>query len=151
MLGDMFRRVDALDMVLLHLHHQLPILHNTPKDLLCVSKGTSTVNKRSGIWNISVNNGLVNLTFVKSVLVGQVVSIRFGAKSRKSVDYSASGIGVGSQKVPEYINVNIDTLQKKIPTTFDTGNTVFINNEDQYLTPFANDRYLKFTKTNIYQ
>ena len=116
-----------------------------------VTNGTSTVNKRSGIWNISVNNGLVNLTFVKSVLVGQVVSIRFGAKSRKSVDYSASGIGVGSQKVPEYINVNIDTLQKKIPTTFDTGNTVFINNEDQYLTPFANDRYLKFTKTNIYQ
>ena len=58
---------------------------------------------------------------------------------------------MGAQKVPEYIYVNINTLQQKSPTTFDTRNTVFINNEDQYQPSFSNDRYLKFAKTNIYQ
>jgi len=116
-----------------------------------LTNGTSLINKRSGIWSISVVNNLVSLTFVKTILVGQVVSVRFGAKSSKSYNYSAAGIGVGAQKVPEYIYVNINTLQQKSPTTFDTRNTVFINNEDQYQPSFSNDRYLKFAKTNIYQ
>ena len=116
-----------------------------------VTNGTSAVNKRSGVWSISVTNNLVNLTFVETILIGQVVAVRFGAKGGKTLEYNPSGIGIGAQTVPEYTNININTVQRKSPTTFDSRTTIFINGEDQYQLPFANDSYLKFPKTNIFQ
>jgi len=114
-----------------------------------VQQGTASVNKRGGVWSISIANNLVTLTFVKQILVNQVVSVRFGAKSSKTLDYSAATVGVAGQTVPKYVSVNVNTIQLKSPTTFDKKATVFINNEDQYSVPFTNDSYLKFPRENI--
>jgi len=126
------------------------IQNNTPVPGYAeVQQGTANTNKRAGVWSISIANNLVTLTFVKEITVNQVVSVRFGAKSGKTLEYSAASIGIAGQTVPTYVSVNISTIQLKSPTTFDKKATVFINNEDQYTIPFANDSYLKFPRENI--
>lgn len=116
-----------------------------------VQSGSSAVNQRSGVWLSTVANNQITLTFVQAININQVVAIRFGAKSSKTYQYTAAHIGVGAQTVPEYEYVNTNTTQLKVPTTFDKKTTVFINNEDQYVTPYTNDSYLKFPRTTILQ
>jgi hypothetical protein len=74
-----------------------------------------------------------------------------GNKSGKSLQYTTAGIGICAQTIPTYTSVNIQTITPKSPTTFDTNKTLFINNEDLYQLPFANDSYLKFPHQNIMQ
>jgi hypothetical protein len=114
-----------------------------------VQNNSSIINKRSGIWLSTVNNNQITLTFVQEIKVNQVVAIRFGNKTSKTYQYTNAHTGIGAQTVPAYEYVNINTIQAKIPTTFDTKTTVFINNEDQYAIPYTNDSYLKFPRTNI--
>lgn len=116
-----------------------------------VQNSTASVNQRGGIWYSQVINNQIKLTFYQEIKINQVVSIRFGAKSGNTYQYTAAHIGIGAQTVPKYEYININTTQLKIPTTFDKKTTVFINNEDQYTTPFANDSYLKFPRTSILQ
>lgn len=116
-----------------------------------VQNNTSTINKRSGVWTISVVNKTVSLAFTQQININQVVVVQFGAKAGQTLQYTAAHIGVGNQTVPKYENVNIQTVQLKSPTIFDKKQTQFINNEDQYQLPFTNDSYLKFPRQNILQ
>jgi YHYH protein/Putative Ig domain len=111
--------------------------------------GSSKINRRGGVWQIGVSNRTVSLTFVQEIQLNQVVNIQFGAKANKTYQYSSLNIGVSGQTVPKYEYGNFQTLQTKAPTTFDSKNTRFINNQDQYQLPFANDSYLKFPLKNI--
>ena len=103
------------------------------------------------MWRINVSNRTVSLTFVQQIYLNNVVQIQFGEKAGQTWQYSSANIGVGSQTVPKYEVGNFQTLQLKSPTTFDSTNTRFINNQDQYQIPFANDSYLKFPLQNIIQ
>ena len=114
-----------------------------------VQNGTATVNKRGGVWQISISNRTVSLTFVQEIALNDVVLVQLGAKAGQTWQYSSKNVGVGSQTVPKYEEGNFQTLQLKSPTTFDNTKTQFINNQDQYQLPFANDSYLKFPLQNI--
>jgi hypothetical protein len=116
-----------------------------------LTSGASKINERSGVWLSKVSNNQIFLSFVQTVSINEVVSIRFGAKAGKTYQYTAQNVGVGSQTVPTYELVNVDTSQLKKPTTFDNKSTVFINNEDQYQLPYSFDSYLKFPRTTILQ
>ena len=114
-----------------------------------VQSGTSAVNRRAGIWYSTVVSNQIQLTFVQEIKINQVIAIRFGLKGGTTYQYTPEHVGVGAQTVPKYELINANSTQLKSPTTFDKGATVFINNEDQYSVPYANDSYLKFPKSNI--
>lgn len=114
-----------------------------------VQAGTATTNKRGGVWQISISNRTVSLTFLQEIALNDVVLVQLGAKAGETWQYSSSNVGVGSQTVPKYEQGDFQTLQLKSPTTFDSANTQFINNQDVYQLPFANDSYLKFPLENI--
>ena len=116
-----------------------------------VQSGTSPVNKRAGVWLITISNNLVTLTFQQEITINQVVAVRFGAKAGETLQYTAATVGIAAQTVPTYESINITTIQLKSPTTFDVKGTVFINNEDQCVTPFTNDTFLKFPRVGIFQ
>jgi hypothetical protein len=114
-----------------------------------VKNGSATVNERGGVWTISIVDNTVYLAFTQQILINQVVQVQFGAKSGETLQYNSSHVGVANQTVPKYEQINIQTIQLKSPTTFDSHQTQFINNEDQYQLPFASDSYLKFPKSTI--
>jgi len=114
-----------------------------------VQNGSATVNERAGVWTVSIVNSTVYLTFTQQITINQVVLVQEGAKANQTWQYTSAGIGVSSQTVPKYAEVNLQTITLKSPTTFDSKKTQFINNEDQYQLPFANDSYLKFPHTTI--
>jgi YHYH protein/Putative Ig domain len=116
-----------------------------------VTSGSYKINERGGVWSISIANNTVTLTFIQQILVNQVVLVQYGSKAGQTLQYSAANIGINSQTVPKYVSVNVQTIQSKSPTTFDTHKTQFINNQDQYLLPFDGDSYLKFPRQNILQ
>ena len=118
-----------------------------------VNNGTSLVNQRGGVWLITVGNNLVTLTFKQQILLGgnSNILVRFGARAGKTLSYSSDGININGQTVPAYVLVDTASFQKKIPITFDYNSTQFINNEDQYNVPFANDSYLKFPRIGVLQ
>jgi hypothetical protein len=116
-----------------------------------VQNGTASVNKRGGVWQVSISNRTVSLTFVQQIALNDVVLVQLGAKATQTWQYSSKNVGVSSQTVPKYEKGDFQTLQLKSPTTFDKTKTQFINNQDQYQLPFANDSYLKFPLQNILQ
>jgi len=114
-----------------------------------VQNGSATVNERGGVWTINITDNTVYLTFTQQIFINQVVQVLFGAKSGETLQYNSSHVGISNQTVPKYEQINIQTIQLKAPTTFDSHQTQFINNEDQYQLPFASDSYLKFPRTTI--
>jgi Putative Ig domain len=114
------------------------------------SLGQYPINKRGGIWRINVVSNLLRLTFVEEVQVNQVVSVRFGNKAGKNYQYSSSSVGISGQTVPKYSYLPVSYVQIGTPTTFDNKKTLFINNKDQYTTPFTNDKYIKFPKIGVF-
>jgi hypothetical protein len=116
-----------------------------------VQNNTSSVNQRAGIWQIILRNGIVTLSFVRQILLNQIVGVNFGLKAGTTQQYSTADINTNNQTVPKYKTVNINTIQLKSSTTFDKNSTKFISNEDQYFVPFTNDSYLKFPRTNVFQ
>ena len=112
--------------------------------------GSSKINYRGGVWRINVVNNFLRLTFVKEINVNQVISVRFGTKAGKNYQYSGTHIGLLAQSVPKYEYLPVSYITIGQTTTFDKSSTLFINNEDQYTTPMANDKYLKFPKIGVF-
>ena len=79
-----------------------------------------------------------------------MVSVRYGTKAGKNYQYSGTHIGLIAQTVPKYEYLPVSYITIGQATTFDKSSTLFINNEDQYTTPMANDKYLKFPKIGVF-
>jgi hypothetical protein len=114
------------------------------------TNGTSSLNQRSGVWLITVTKSIINLTFLQEIRNNDIVSVRFGYRGGRKLQYNPENVGVGAQTVPTYTLANVDTVQLKSPTTFDGESTRFVNNVDQYTTPFTNDKYLKFPRIGVF-
>jgi hypothetical protein len=109
---------------------------------IVVSSG-ATVNQRGGVWQINIVNGVVNLTFVKEVLVNQKVQIVGGSSHSSSIYYYNNDLATG-QTVPYYALYKVSQNAVPNPTTFNAGTTKFISNRDQYYIPGSQDKYIKF-------
>jgi YHYH protein/Putative Ig domain len=111
--------------------------------------GSSPINKRAGIWQVTTVDRKIRLNFVKEILPGDVVKINLGSKANTYQRYDLSVLAQGGG-VPAYRPVTTSTINIQSETLFDDRATIFITNTDNYTAPFANDHYLKFPKTGVF-
>lgn len=106
----------------------------------------NTVNQRSGVWKVMLNDyGVAYLSFVRQVLPHQVVQV---ITENGQLVYSPSI--QPSATTLSYISLNPVPNSSYKPTTFDAGGTRFSSNRDSYLSdPNTNDKYLKFKSTGV--
>jgi hypothetical protein len=106
------------------------------------------VNKRSGIWQISIDpiTNIVTLVFVNTVTVGQQVQINNGSTHSSTILYYNSKISFG-YTVAAYSRLVLGITAR--PTTFDNSNTLFISKRDVHSDPGVGDSVLAFPKTNV--
>jgi hypothetical protein len=103
-------------------------------------------NHRAGIWKVNVSvTGIVNLEFVRQVLVGQVVTVKTESSKLFYDPLIKSG-----QTVPEYSLLSQATNNTS-KTSFDGTGTRFASNRDNYNQPGTLDKYLKFPKTGVFE
>jgi photosystem II stability/assembly factor-like uncharacterized protein len=111
------------------------------------SLGNPTVtNQRAGIWEVNVSTGgVVNLSFVRQILVGQVVTV----KNETSKLFYDPLIQSG-KTVPAYSLLSSQATSETDNTSFDGSGTRFASNRDNYTQPGTLDKYLKFPKTGVF-
>ena len=112
------------------------------------SQGTSTVNRRGGIWRINITNGIVNLTFVQEITVYERVRILFGKTLSSAILTYSLDLAPG-QTVPFY-KVFISNPALRIRTTFNNDTTKFFTFRDQYYEPGSEDKYVKFPQYGVF-
>jgi len=112
------------------------------------SQGTSTVNRRGGIWRIDITNGIVNLTFVQEITVYERVRILFGKTLSSAILTYSLDLAPG-QTVPFY-KVFISNPALRIRTTFNNDTTKFFTFRDQYYEPGSEDKYVKFPQYGVF-
>jgi hypothetical protein len=112
------------------------------------SQGTSTVNRRGGIWRINITNGIVNLTFVQEITVYERVRILFGKTLSSAILTYSLDLEPG-QTVPFY-KVFISNPALRIRTTFNNDTTKFFTRRDQYYKPGSQDKYVKFPQYGVF-
>ena len=114
------------------------------------SVGTSTVNKRGGIWRINIINEIVQLVFVQEIELNQRVRVSFGKTYGGSILYYAT-TNIPGQSVPEYVvfKVQTESINQK-RTTFNGDSTKFFSHRDQYYTPGTQDKYIKFPQFGVF-
>ena len=112
------------------------------------SQGTSTVNRRGGIWRIGITNGIVNLDFVQEITVYERVRILFGKTLSSAILTYSLDLEPG-QTVPFY-KVFISNPALRIRTTFNNDTTKFFTRRDQYYEPGSKDKYVKFPQYGVF-
>lgn len=104
-------------------------------------------NQRAGIWKVNVSSaGIVNMEFVRQILVGQVVTI----KNESSKLFYDPLIKSG-KTVPAYSLLSSQATSNTDSTSFDGTGTRFASNRDNYNQPGTLDKYLKFPKTGVFR
>ena len=116
-----------------------------------VTSTNATKNQRGGIWRINIVNDIVNLEFVKEVVVGSRIQVVGGKTYAGSILTYTASLTLG-HTVPYYVAFKIDPKQisSRVQTTFNAGTTRFFSNRDQYYAPGAQDQYLKFPQAGAF-
>ena len=106
-------------------------------------------NQRAGIWEITVVDDLLRLSFVQTVELNQKVFVRYGNfNSGKILRYGPTIRFEYGKTVPDYVVVGEKTEGNA--TIFDGGSTRFVNNISIYQEPDEGDKYLVFPRRNIF-
>lgn len=109
-------------------------------------------NQRAGIWKFvkDAASQLWYLEFQSSIEIepGDYVRVKTGFKYGGTVVQYSTVIETGNT-VPDYEIV--ESLEDDTATTFDNNNTKFINQVIVYQIPDADDMFLPFPKTNIWE
>lgn len=113
------------------------------------AQGTAPYNKRGGIWEINIINGIVNLVFKQEIQVNQRVQIIRGGTFGGAVMYYNPTIPTG-QTVPYYVVYKITPPALDPKTTFNGNSTRFFSFKDQYYVPGTQDKYLKFPQDGAF-
>lgn len=108
----------------------------------------SVQNKRSGVWRINIVNGLVKLTLVQPISLGQSIYVLNG-NSYSSTKLFYDPIVKTGKTVPDYSILSSINQNSGNYTRFDGGSTKFIEDRVMYAAPGVNNKYLKFPGTNI--
>jgi len=115
-----------------------------PPTILVTSLANS-VNQRGGIWQIDIVNDVVNLIFVKPVVLNSKIQVAMGQTYNGSILIYTLDTTLG-HTVPYYVpyKTNSTQLANSTQTTFNGGTTRFFSDRDQYYVPGSQDQYLKF-------
>lgn len=112
------------------------------------SQGTSAVNRRGGIWRININNGVVNLDFVREIEVYSRIRVLFGKTLSSAILTYSLDLEPG-QTVPFYqVFTNNPVIRPR--TTFNNDTTRFFTYRDEYYEPGAQDKYVKFPQYGVF-
>ena len=112
-------------------------------------QGTSPINKRGGVWKISIDsNNIISLAFVQEVLPYDRIRVNFGGNYGNSVLYYNNKRVIG-QSVPEYAIFKNQVVANG-PTTFNGATTKFFSGRDRYYTPNSQDKYVKFPQFGVF-
>jgi len=110
----------------------------------------STVNQRSGIWEITKDSSnLFRLNLITVVDAGETVQVKYGVRYGGFImQYGPLPKFDVGETVPRY--EKYQPVQPGSATTFDNNMTRFINNISIYQDPDADDKYLAFPRENIW-
>lgn len=110
------------------------------------SINTNISNQRAGIWQVEIANDLVVLTFIRQILLNQVVTV-----IRETTKLFYDPLIKTGKTVPEYSLISTNLPDSTQNTSFDTEGTRFVSNRDNYTEPGALDKYIKFPKTGVFR
>lgn len=110
------------------------------------SINTTTSNQRAGIWEVTVADDLVLLSFVRQILPNQVVTV-----IRETSKLFYDPLIKPGKTVPEYSLLGSNIPDSTENTSFDGEGTRFVSNRDNYTEPGALDKYIKFPKTGVFR
>jgi len=125
----------------------IPGLYEKTEDILNGPPNT-VENRRAGIWEITIDNDKLSLTFDTEVYPGQYVSVNYGETYGKSKMYLNLNPNIGRSEL-EYIKISAGLSD--LVTNFDGGSTRFIDNRDQYLDPGRGDKYVIYPKLGVFE
>jgi len=111
--------------------------------------GKNCVNKRGGVWQINIIDGVVNLQFLKEVDVNQRIRVLKGRTYSGAIVYYSLNLSPG-QSVPYYQVYHLQPTSKVTKTTFNDSTTRFFNYRDQYYTPGSEDKYVEFPQIGVF-
>lgn len=115
-------------------------------------------NQRIGVWKINIVNGIVKLSFVKTmnyadarrppdqITLNEFLYVRYGNNRGQSIIYYQGNI----QENKNYPSYSTFKRTLKTPTIFDGGGTRFYDNRDRNGFPGEGDKYIGFTKTGVF-
>ena len=114
------------------------------------TQSESSINKRGGVWKISIVNNLVNLVFVQEIQLNDRVRIVSGGTYAGSILYYNQNLNPG-QTVPYYAVYRHQLRSVAKRTTFNGDTTRFYNYRDQYYEPGTQDKYVKFPQYGVFK
>jgi len=106
-------------------------------------------NERAGIWQININNGIVNLVFLSTVPLNNRVQIIHGGTYSGAILFY-NPIYSSPQTVPGFTTFVIDPTTQLRKTTFNNNTTKFFSYRDQYYTPGSEAKYIKFPQYGVF-
>ena len=107
------------------------------------------VNKRGGVWQLNIVNGIVSLEFLHSVQLNQRIRILTGKTFTSAIVFYSVNLAPG-QSVPFYEVYRYEPNTRATPTTFNGGGTRFFSYRDTYYSPGTQDKYVKFPQYGVY-
>lgn len=111
-------------------------------------QNTAPVNKRGGVWRINIVNGIIILTLIQEIQVGQKVRVIGGSTYVGALIYYSNNLNAG-QTVPYYA-VFTSTVKTNTKTTWNNDTTKFFSNRDSYYPPGTQDKYVKFPQYGVF-
>lgn len=114
------------------------------------AQNPTIVNKRGGVWRITIVNDIVFLIFITQIYTNQRIQITSGKTRSGSIMYY-NPITPPGQSVPYYTATTNSAVAISRPTTFNAGTTKFFTRKDQYYTPSSQDKYLKFPQYGVFK
>jgi hypothetical protein len=104
-------------------------------------------NRRAGVWQVNIINNVIFLEFVQEIANYNKIFVRNGFTYSGATIYFDPIVKPGNL-VPNYSIIAQEI--KLISTRFDGNGTRFTNNRDKYSAPGIGDKYIKFTKTGVF-
>lgn len=104
-------------------------------------------DERIGIWEVSITDQIVTLTFVESMDFYDKVYVRNG------LTYGGTNIYYDPVIKPGNLIPNYSIIPQQIQTTytsFDGNGTRFFDYRDEYTEPGSGDKYIKFPKLGVF-
>jgi hypothetical protein len=133
--------------------------NGTPYDMYSVIpgyleyvQGTSSINKRGGVWKINIVNDTVSLSFEMAVQTNDRIQVLRGKSYAGAILYYNKNYTSNSGASVPFYSVYVITYGTIKPaTTFNAGTTKFFSKRDQYYTPGSEDKYLKFPQYGVFK
>lgn len=105
-------------------------------------------NERIGVWEISIVDGVVMLNFVKTMSFYDRIYVRNGFTYGGTNVYYDPVVKTGNN-FPNY-SIIPQEIRTEGYTSFDGNGTRFFDYRDTYTVPGVGDKYIKFTKTGVF-